>query len=64
MKQAVKENGEQIDGLFRDDSGALLVKSGFDKYKKEKEFRTDFIKMKAELSEIKTMLKEILNGIR
>jgi len=70
MKKVVDENGVLVNGLYRDETGALVVKDedGFDKYNKRKALfssqRAKIDQLTSDVEELKSMVAALIQHKR
>ena len=70
MKKVVDENGVLVNGLYRDETGALVVKDedGFDKYNKRKALfysqRAKIEQLTSDVEELKSMVAALIQHKR
>ena len=63
MKQAIDKDGRILQGHFRTDTGALVVRNEalLEKMRAEKERTSKVEKLEEEVKNIKTMLQQVIN---
>ena len=63
MKPVIKENGERVEGLFRDQSGALVVSdpSALAKYKRQLGREQEIHNLSEKVATLTTVVHDLMN---
>ena len=65
MKKVIKENGERVDGLFRDSNGALVVNdpNSLAKYKRQLSREQEIKTLSEQVTNLTNIVQELMNKL-